>query len=388
VSEWEYFSRNTKPKSVEILEADGARFKTSSGQWVLDFCAQTLNLNLGHRHPVIQEAMFEAAQSYTFLSSRFSNPYSNALVSELVASLPEPLNRVCIKMTSGTEANEGALKAAYKRQGTTSVVAVMKSNHGQSTETMRVAGKHFHRAYLDKSGVSYIDPCNCGAHDPSVTCNCSDQLRELLEALPTVPSALIIEPILVDAGVMVPSANFLHDLRSITQDAGMGLIFDEVQTCMGWTGDLYGLTHFGVTPDIVTFGKGFAAGLPLSATVSKDDWDVMDYGENEFTPGANPIFAAVALANLRLVRDETSSSGRAWRSPRGARRRCPWSRFHLGHGNPRRRRRSPVVHLRPRPRARPPVAREQGRGALQHPADQTAAGHNRRGTRPGSRDSG
>ncbi|MDQ3763913.1 MAG: aspartate aminotransferase family protein [Actinomycetota bacterium] len=294
------FTRNTIPMDLWITKGQGTVIVDSQGRRMLDFCSQTLNLSLGHCHPMVNSVMSQTMRCYTFLSSRFANPHTVDLAYRLAELAPFANARVNVKLASGSGANECALKAAYKRRGSTLVVSMRGSHHGQTMETMRISGKHFDASYLDRTNVRYLQPCDCGSLG-EVTCHCADALAVLLSDLGEQVAAMILEPVMVDAGVLVPSRGFLQQVRALTQQYGIPLIFDEIQTGMGWCGELFMSNAYQVSPDAITLGKGLAAGLPLAATLLRSDMDVLDYGEHEFTPGGNPLFCAVALANLGLL---------------------------------------------------------------------------------------
>jgi 4-aminobutyrate aminotransferase-like enzyme len=202
--------------------------------------------------------------------------------------VPEPLARLNLKVTSGSLANEGALKAAYKKRGTTEVVALRGSHHGQSIATMRISGKNFDKTYVDRTGVTFFQPCSSGLEgcDRCVrrnSCERADEIYAFLDRHHSRLAAVILEPVMVDAGVLIASRLFLAQLRERTARYGIALIFDEVQTGFGWTGRLFACEHVGVTPDLLTVCKGFAAGLPLAAILMSQEYDVLDYGEHEIT---------------------------------------------------------------------------------------------------------
>jgi 4-aminobutyrate aminotransferase-like enzyme len=150
--------------------------------------------------------------------------------------------------------------------------------------------------------VHFVEPCRCGLEgERAEACRCADAIADVLDRSGDDIAAVLLEPILVDAGVIVQSRRFLHDVRRLTSEAHVPLVFDEIQTGFGWTGRLFASDLYGVVPDIMTLGKGMACSLPLAAILTTESLDVLDYGEHEIGPGGNQLLCAVALANLEML---------------------------------------------------------------------------------------
>ncbi len=301
------FTRNTQPAHFDINRGSGAYFIAPDGSPVLDFCSQTLNLSLGQCHPAVNRAISEALAKTSFVSSRFGNEYVRALAERVAAVAPPGLSRLSLKVTSGSLANEGVLKAAYKLRGTTGTVALLGSHHGQSLGTMRVSGKHFDLSYLDRSGVHFVEPCTCTFRsrggDAASECSgeCVARMRAVLDRHHPDVAAVILEPVMVDAGVIVLPRNYVQEIAALARGYGIPLLFDEVQTAFGWTGHMFAADYLGVVPDGLTACKGFAAGYPLSLILVTEALDVLEYGEHEITHGAHPLSCAAALATVETL---------------------------------------------------------------------------------------
>lgn len=307
------FSRNTQPSIATICSGRGELFFDSRGKKYLDFCSQTLNLSLGHCHPAVNEAIARASKQFTQVSSRFSTRYADELARLLIDHAPRGLSRINLRITSGTLANEGALKIAYKMTGKKGVLSLLGSHHGQSIETMRISGKNFDKAYLDRSNVFFA--CPPGFSRGKHLSNIYDNIFDAIEAEKSRLACVIVEPVMVDAGILELPKDYVRQLRECTQRYGIVLIFDEVQTAFGWTGYLYASDYLGVAPDVLTGCKGFAAGLPLALMLMRQEMDVLEYGEHEITHGGNPIACSVATANMRLLTqtdllDQVKATGR------------------------------------------------------------------------------
>ena len=302
------YTKNTTPGPLKIQTGEGEFFYDSDGHRFFDFCSQTLNLGLGHSHPKIKEAVIDALNQAAYVSSRFRNDFVDRLVNVVEELAPAPLSYVNLKLTSGTLANEGALKAAFKYRGRSGVVSLKGSHHGQSFATMRVSGKNFDKTYVDRDGVRFFEPPSVswepGINDEVANASGSDaamSIREWVSSHHSGLGAIIVEPVMVDAGVIVLAPEFLRALRKCADDYDVPLIFDEVQTAFGWTGRNFACEHSDVVPDALTVCKGFAAGLPLAALLVREFLDVLTYGEHEITHGASPLSCAAALANLEIV---------------------------------------------------------------------------------------
>jgi 4-aminobutyrate aminotransferase-like enzyme len=302
------YTRNTKPGPLSIQRGEAEFFYDPDGRRYLDFCSQTLNLGLGHSHPRVKEAVIEALDQASFVSSRFGNDFVSRLVERVAKLAPPPLSHVNLKLTSGTLANEGALKAAFKYRKRTGVVSLIGSHHGQSLATMRVSGKNFDKAYVDRNGVRFFEPPTLswepGLNDEAANASARDASTPICEWISRNHEglgAIIVEPVMVDAGVIVLAPDFLKALRRSSDEYNVPLIFDEVQTAFGWTGRNFACEYSQVIPDALTACKGFASGFPLAALLVQASLDVLTYGEHEITHGASPLCCAAALASLDIL---------------------------------------------------------------------------------------
>ena len=299
------FSRNTAPLHAPLAYGAGARVVDVEGREYVDCCAQTLNTNLGQCHPSVVEAVTEQLQRLTCVSSRFSSDVALELHEKLVELTPRPLTKVNLASVTGSAANECALKAARRLTGRRMVVALDGSHHGQTFETMRTSGKHWDVDYLGERSTRFL-PTPQSAPSPFADGVPAYDVRERLEEIWAETAgdvaAVIVEPIMLDAGVIVPHRAYHEALRAFCDERDVVLIFDEIQTAFGWLGAMFAMEVYGVVPDVVTLGKGLGAGFPIAATVMRDDLDVLGYGEHEMTGGAHVTSCAASLAMLRWLR--------------------------------------------------------------------------------------
>lgn len=295
--------------AITIDRARGAILWDSAGKDYIDFSSQTLNVSLGQCHPRLTRAAITQLKKYTFLSTRFVSEPLTLLAHELVKLAPAGLSKVNLKLTNGSDANESAFKRVRKYHKKQIIVAFSWSHHGETSETINASGKHFeNRHYIGGSEkFLFFNPPHQEFFPSAKTSEEAERasLRQLSHLIETHSDicAVIVEPILVNAGVYILSKNYLTGLRKLCDQHGISLIFDEIQTMGGWLGEIFAAKKYGVTPDLITLGKALSPGFPLSGILMKEEYDVLDYGEDEFTYGGHPVSCAVALENLRILQE-------------------------------------------------------------------------------------
>lgn len=299
-----HFTKNSKPSSIEIVHAEGVQFYDQNGQRYLDFSSQTLNLNLGQCHPVIVKAAIQQIQALTFVSSRFINPPLMELVYELLQIAPEGLDMINLKLVNGSDANESALKRARKLRKKQYIISFFKSHLGESGETLSASGNK--ESYIGGSNhFLFITPPFKSFLKKEDEKFCEEksllEIKQIFQKRNDI-AGIILEPIMVNAGAFCFSKSYLMELRNLCDRFDTTLIFDEIQTAFGWLGTHFAANLFDVTPDILTMGKGISAGFPLAGVLMKKEYDVLDYGEDEYTYGGHPVSCATAIANIRLLR--------------------------------------------------------------------------------------
>lgn len=288
------------PLQLEVSHAEGSYIFDRSGKKYYDLISGIAVSNIGHCHPKVVEAVKHQAGQYMHVMAygEFIQSPQNDLAAELTNLLPSSLNSSYF-VNSGAEANEGALKLAKRVTGRTELIACNKSYHGSTHGALSVSGnevkKNAYRPLLPD--VKFIDFNN----------------EEHLSQITTKTAGVIIEPIQGDAGVRIPSKNYLQQLRKRCSEVGAQLIFDEIQTGFGRTGKLFAFEHFGVVPDILTIAKAFGGGMPIGAFVSnKASMDLLTHNPmlgHITTFGGHPVNCAAALANLRVIQQEDLITG-------------------------------------------------------------------------------
>lgn len=300
---------------LPVVKAEGAYLHALDGRTYLDFTSGIATTNTGHCHPKVvaaaraqMERMIHGAVGVTIHESVLR------LAEALPEVLPEGMDMFFFG-NSGAEAVEGAIKLARYVTRRPAIIAFQGGFHGRTYGAASVTSvKARYRLHYEPfvGGVyfaPYADCYRCPYGQPADQCAsaCLDGVRQLLErvAPPEQVAAMLIEPILGEGGYVVPPPEFLHGLRQICDETGILLIFDEVQTGFGRTGQMFAAQTFGVRPDIMAIAKGIASGFPLSATVaSRELMSQWLMGSHGTTYGGNPVACAAALATLEVIEEE------------------------------------------------------------------------------------
>ena len=301
--------------NLPVVKAEGCYYYGTDGKKYLDFTSGIAVENVGHRHPKVVQAIKDGADQLIHGPSGVIIYESILkLAAELQKILPSKLDNFFFA-NSGTEAIEGALKLAKYVTKRPYAVSFTGCFHGRSVGALSVTtSKSKYRKHLQPSWLTYQLPYALPEYlpegaDPEVYF--AEKLERDAQKLfnhqvdPEEIACMIIEPILGEGGYFIPPASWLKKIREICDRHGILLIFDEVQTGFGRTGNWFAAQTFDVKPDIMAIAKGIAAGLPLSATVaSKELMDQWPLGAHGTTFGGNPIACSAALASLEVIHEE------------------------------------------------------------------------------------
>ncbi|MDH7601375.1 MAG: aspartate aminotransferase family protein [Armatimonadota bacterium] len=275
--------------------AEGCYIYDASGRKFLDCVGGYGAFSLGHLHPRVVEAVKrqlekEALKSHYFLSTELAD------ACELLASiLPGEIN-YSFFCNSGTEAVEGALKAARIHTRRPEFIGAINGFHGKTFGSLSVSGrdvykKDFHPLLPETKRVPFGDA------------------DALAEAISERTAAVILEVVQGEGGVIVAPDDYFPKVREICDRAGALLILDEVRTCLGRTGKMFASEHYGIIPDIVTMAKALGGGvMPVGAFSSREDvWNSL-FGSNPYlhstTFGGNPLACAAAIAAIKTTIEE------------------------------------------------------------------------------------
>ena len=291
------FLANTtnQPFGIEVVSAEGIYLVDRSGKKYIDLISGIAVSNLGHQNQHIKSALLDQLNKHLHIMvfGEFSQEIQNKLSQKLASFLPERLNCLYV-VNSGTEANEAALKLAKRATGKTRLVSFRGAYHGSTHGSLSVSGneqkKYAFRPLLPD--VLQLPFNDCDA----------------LESIDHQVAGVIIEPIQGDAGVRIPSKEFMAKLRRICDEHCILLIADEIQTGFGRTGKLFAYEHFDIVPDIVTIGKAFGGGMPIGGLVTSQK--IMSLFTSNpplghiTTFGGHPMCCAGALAGLEVLENE------------------------------------------------------------------------------------
>ena len=272
---------------LTLVRGEGAEVWDAEGRRYLDLYAGIAVNALGHAHPAIVEAVTRQVSTLGHTSNFFITEPALQLAERLIGLLDRSDARVLFG-NSGAEANEAAFKIA-RRTGRPEIIACENAFHGRTMGALALTGQPAKRAPFEPmpGGVSHIPFGDVAALDAAVT---------------EQTAAVFLEPILGEAGVIVPPEGYLAQARRITAERGALLVLDEVQTGIGRTGAWFAHQPLGVVPDVLTLAKGLGGGLPIGACVGIGEAaSLLEPGQHGTTFGGNPIACAAALAVLDTI---------------------------------------------------------------------------------------
>ena len=275
---------------IVFVRGEGSYLWDDMGKRYLDFIQGWAVNCLGHSPPAVAEALSAQARQLITPSPAYYNDTSLKLAKAFTDL--SCFDRVFFA-NSGAEANEGAIKLARKygalhKDGAHEIITFEGAFHGRTLATMSASGKKaFEPMFEPKVSGFRKAPWN--------------DLASVERLITDNTIAVMLEPIQGEAGVWPASDKFLRDLRALTSAHGLLLIFDEIQTGMGRTGKLFHYEHAGVTPDIMTLGKGIGGGVPLAALLATEAVSCFEHGDQGGTFNGNALMCAAGLAVLEQV---------------------------------------------------------------------------------------
>ena len=283
------------PYGIEVESAEGIYIYDTSGKRYMDLISGVAVSNIGHCHPKVVEATKRQLDKYmhVMVYGEYIQKPQAELAEKLTSLLPDSLD--CLyPVNSGTEANEAALKLAKRVTDRTEIISFNNSYHGNTHGSLSVTGNE-HKKFRARPllpDVKFIE------------FNTISDLSQIT----TKTAAVIIEPIQGDAGLRIPSQEFMTALRDKCTATGAQLIFDEIQTGFGRTGLLFAFEHFNVIPDILTIAKGMGGGMPIGGFISSKEKMAL-LSNNPMlghitTFGGHPVCCAAALANIQVIEEE------------------------------------------------------------------------------------
>ncbi len=271
---------------------EGAWLFTAGGERYLDFTSGVAVNALGHAHPQLVQALNEQAHKLWHVSNLYRIPEGERLADRLCAA---SFADTVFFQNSGAEAIECAIKMARKYQSASGkperyrIITFEGAFHGRTLAAIAATGN---KKYLEGFGPPVEGFDQVAFADLDAT----------KKAIGPQTAAIMIEPVMGEGGVRVAPHTFLRALRKLCDDNGLLLIFDEIQTGVGRTGDMFAYQHTGVTPDIMTIAKALGGGFPVGACLATAEAGKgMTAGTHGSTFGGNPLAMAVGNAVLDII---------------------------------------------------------------------------------------
>ena len=273
--------------SIALVKGKGSEVYDVEGKKYLDLLGGIATNVLGHAHPAIMKAVSKQVGTLGHVSNFYAHPNVVELAQKLASMTGDKSARVFFAQ-SGAEANEAAMKLS-RRTGKYRIVAAQGAFHGRTMGALSMTGQPSKREpFLPLiKGIKHVP---------------YGDIKAMRRAISSKTAMVILEPIMGEAGVIVPPADYLAQVRELCTQKGALLVIDAVQTGMGRTGDWFGYEYSGITPDVITLAKGLGGGLPLGAMIALGDAaQLFVAGDHGSTFGGNPITTAAALAVIKVI---------------------------------------------------------------------------------------
>jgi acetylornithine/succinyldiaminopimelate/putrescine aminotransferase len=283
------------PLAFEIKKADGCLLYDINGKEYIDLIGGISVANIGHRHPKVIEAIKRQLDAYlhVMVYGEFVESPQVQFAKLLIDHLPPSLHSVYFT-NSGAEAVEGSMKLAKRLTNRTEVIAFKNSYHGSTQGALSIMGDEYWRNSFRPllPGILHLEY------------NSFDSLNEITDRT----SCVITETVQAEAGIIVPSKEWMQELRKKCSETGALLILDEIQAGFGRTGKLWGFENFGIVPDILLLGKALGGGMPLGAFIAGKEI-MSSLTENPVlghitTFGGHPICCAAGRAAMKVLLEE------------------------------------------------------------------------------------
>lgn len=298
-------------EQVVLTRGEGCTVWDDRGKTYLDLLAGCWCTVLGHGHPRLVEAVRQQTATFTHSGSSFLSDQIHSVKTKLAEILPPELDRV-VFLNTGSEAVELALKMARAATEADAVVVVERSFYGDTTYAFSLSEAGRDVPWLPALGRVIRAPaprcqrCPAGATWPCGDFRCLDSLRELAERGDQRVAAVIFEPVLANAGMIVPPIGYGARLRSLAGQLGALFIAEEVTTGMGRTGRWFAFEHEETLPDILVLGKALGGGLPVAAVVTTSDVETRGLGKlvHMQSHQNDPLSGRIAATVISILQEE------------------------------------------------------------------------------------
>jgi alanine-glyoxylate transaminase / (R)-3-amino-2-methylpropionate-pyruvate transaminase len=295
---------------LTLVRGEGLHVWDDAGRRYLDCFGGVLTISVGHCHPEVTDAIVRQVRTLVHTTTLYPSPVLSDLAEALAQALPGELDRFFFS-NSGTEADETAIALARVHTGAQEVIVLRYGYSGRSMMAVAASGQ----APWKQLGNSvpgfvhalapYCYRCPLKLTYPSCEVACAKDVEEVVQTATSGRVAGILAEVILGAGgFIVPPKEYFSIVASIVRKAGGVFIADEVQTGWGRTGKMFGIEHYGVVPDVMTFAKGMANGSPIGATATTGPIAAALRPLSFSTFGGNPVTAAAALATLRVIQKQ------------------------------------------------------------------------------------
>lgn len=282
-----------EPFSLDIEKGEGIYLWDKAGKKYIDFISGICVNNVGHRNPVVMDAIQAQMQKYlhVMVYGEFIQQPQIDLAQTLCANLPPQLQKIFL-LNSGSEAIEGAVKLARLHNHRSQIVSFARSYHGSTMGAMSALGNYPIRQLFEPLLPNHL----------LLEFNHQAQLERITDQT----CCVIAEVVQSGSGMTEATSGFMQALRERCTQTGALLIFDEIQSGFGRTGKLFAFEHYGIVPDILCLAKGMGGGMPIGAFIASEE--LMDLLNNEHplmghasTFGGHPLSCVASLAALKLI---------------------------------------------------------------------------------------
>ncbi len=273
--------------SITLVKGKGSIVVDADGKKYIDMLGGIATNILGHSHPAVVSAVNRQIKTLSHVSNFYSHPNAIELAQILVRLTGDKQSRVFFAQ-SGAEVNEAAIKLSRKT-GRTRIVAMTGSFHGRTMGSLSLTGQNSKRVAFTPllKNIKHV---------------AFGDIKKAKKAINSRTAMVIVEPIMGEAGVIVPPLNYLKELREACTNNGALLVIDAVQTGIGRTGQWFGYEYSGIKPDVITVAKGLGAGLPLAAMIAVGKTSqLFEPGDHGSTFGGNPVTTAASIAAIKWI---------------------------------------------------------------------------------------
>lgn len=293
---------------LTLVKAEGTYVWDDTGRKYLDFTSQAWSNNLGANDPRVIEAAIAQTRELTHARPNFNTPVLLELTALLRSIAPGDLNRIgyCLH---GSSAVEMAMKLAFKnRPDAKHILVLQDAYHGRSVTTMAASWPHPKNPFSAISPTFHRVP-HPDEYRPRLGMAIEQEVALCLELMEDTitkgvdggVAAIMVEPIMGNGGHIVHPKSYHQGLRDICDRHDILLIWDEIQSGFGRTGEMFAADYYGIEPDIMTFGKGIGGGFPLAGILASDKLNEFEGGEDQLTFGHFPVAMAAAVACVRAI---------------------------------------------------------------------------------------